>query len=717
MRRGGTLGLAWIGAVLLCAPVQADDEEIEIRWSLTPFMQYTWIDEDEDDDDVTGFFDQYEFTPNKSTSFPFEIGLRDASLDLLGAGETPLLQFRLESPTSNLGVSGNQIDDPFFNQRALLLGRYGGFALDMRYQRIRTQALRAFPNTPFPPGLTFDDRSAPDDRFERDRTGFDGELRMRPNEALSAGGWIGESAGLELALRGGYEVRDGQRQPRFIVEPANAWAGLAQDREQNVADIGGGLLLAPAGLFTVTLDFDHERFREDASTILQDDLGGGIPPGNETIAFIPDTDRYTGTALARGAIGERVVLEGGFQFSQLEQVDGYTPTQRAAGLRDNEVQYYSANLTADVAILEQLAANAYFKFDQRDNDIERDTLLFNDANGTQVDAFMNRWTRILAGIEAEYRINAANRLALGGRFESVDRDLDFALPPSARILEENALVDDDTESYTIYGRARLRAARRINVSGEVGYRDSPDTGYVTDLDDYVYGKMRASYTLPLERAVVLSFFARGGSGDNRDLTMVSGVGDPPGGSRVRRRFERYDWLWGLTANASPWDRIGVFGSIFMSRDSQDYHLTGSSRQRYLQPLLPVDFLDRGSPGYENDQLSIVLGAHLELGDRSDAALSYAFTRAETNYDAGSSPQLGLVSQNREIDSDTHSVDLEVGHWLRDGLRVMAGYRLQYHHDDEDLHLSQNSAVLPFDLDDTRHRVMLGVTLNSELLEP
>jgi hypothetical protein len=136
MRRSGALGLAWIGAVLLCAPVQADDEEIEIRWSLTPFMQYTWIDEDEDDDDVTGFFDQYEFTPNKSTSFPFEIGLRDASLDLLGAGETPLLQFRLESPTSNLGVSGNQIDDPFFNQRALLLGRYGGFALDMRYQRI-----------------------------------------------------------------------------------------------------------------------------------------------------------------------------------------------------------------------------------------------------------------------------------------------------------------------------------------------------------------------------------------------------------------------------------------------------------------------------------------------------------------------------------------------------------------------------------------------------
>jgi hypothetical protein len=316
-----------------------------------------------------------------------------------------------------------------------------------------------------------------------------------------------------------------------------------------------------------------------------------------------------------------------------------------------------------------------------------------------------------------YRINAANLLALGGRFESVDRDLDFALPPSPRILEENALVDDDTESYTIYARARLRAARRINVNGELGYRDSPKTGYVTDLDDYVYGKLRASYTLPLERAVVLSLFVKGGSGDNRDLTMVSGVGDPPGGSRLRRRFERYNWRWGLTASASPREQIAVFASIFMSRDAQDYHLTRSDFQRYLQPGLPVNFFNSGSTGYDNDQLSIVLGAHAQLDDRTDASLSYAFTRAVTSYDAGSSPQLGLVSQNREIDSDTHVVDLEVGHWLRDGLRVTAGYRFQYHHDDEDLYSSQDSAVRPFDLNDMRHRVTLGVTLNSDLLKP
>ena len=144
MRRRGALGFALIGAVLVGAPTWAAADEVEMRWSLTPFAQYTWTDQDEDDDDVTGFFDQYEFTPNKSSSFPLEIGLRDASLDLFSEGETPLLQFRLESPTSNLGVSGNQADDPFFNQRALLLGRYGGFALDLGYHRIRTLSVMVF---------------------------------------------------------------------------------------------------------------------------------------------------------------------------------------------------------------------------------------------------------------------------------------------------------------------------------------------------------------------------------------------------------------------------------------------------------------------------------------------------------------------------------------------------------------------------------------------
>lgn len=707
-----------------------EEEGLELRWSLTPTGTYHWIEsDDEDDDDVTGFFDQYEFVPNKSSAFPFELGLRDASLDLLGTGDTPLLQFRLESPSSNLGVSGSQIEDPFFNQRALLLGRLPGLDLDLRYRRMRTEDTRVFPNT-VGFGLLFDDRSGSDERFDRERTGFAAELRARVDELFQPAARLGEIAAPELSLRGGYQVRDGDRQLRFLVDPTNDWLGLAQGRDQEVGDVGAGLLLAPGRLFTLDFDFDHQRFRENESTILQSSLGGAVPPTDDTIAFIPDTDRYTGSARLRSRLGERAVLEGGFQLSMLEQVDDLTPFEDSAGLRDNRLYYYSANFTADVAVAGPLSANAFFKFDQRDNDIERHTALFQDDNGTQVDEFIDRWRRLSAGIEAVYRINSANRVALGGRFESIYRDRDFAQtgcpPPPCfpAILPVNALVHDDSESFTVYARSQLRALRRIGVSGELGYRTSPDIGYVTDLDDYVYGKLRASYTLPLERSVVLSLFARGGAGENRSQVMVGGGGDglgtPLTGPDLRRHFDRYDWLVGLTASASPWDPVGLFASFFVSKDAQDYELALSSLPRYVQPsaspLAPVTFSNAGATDYENQLWSAVLGSHIQLDDRTDAGVSYSFTHARTRYSAGGSSQLSLVDQYSKIDSDVHGAALEIGRWLVEGLRVLAGYRFEYYYDGTSLSESVQSAVAPFDLTTTRHTVSVGVTLTSELLK-
>ena len=701
-------------------------EDLELRWSLTPIAEYRWIEPGQDDDGVGGFLDQYEFVPNKSSAFPVELGVRDAALDLLGPGDTPRLQIRLESPTSNLGVSGSQIDEPFFNQRALALGRLPGLGFDLRYRRLRTEETRLFPNTAGV-GLLFEDRSRPDDRFARERTGFSTELRARPHELYAPATRLGEIASPELSLRGGYEVREGDRQLRFLVEPANRWFGLAQRRDQQVGDVGGGLLLAPGGLLTMTLDFDHQRFREDAATIHQSSLGGGIPATQNTIGFIPDTDRTTGTARLRSRIGERAVLEAGFQASVLEQVEDFTPFQRSAGLRDNSVQHYSGNVAADVALVDSLSANAFLEYDRRENDIERSTSLFNPGgdNGSQVDEFIERWARIQAGLEAVYRINAANRLALGGRFESVERDLDFSspgCPPTPcfpAILPVNALVNEDSESYTVYGRAQLRPLRRVGVRGEIGYRTAPETGYVTDLDDYVYGRLRASYTPPLPRSVVLSLFAKGGSGENRNQVMAGGggLGTPPAGPNLRRRFDRHDWLVGLTASASPWERLSAFASFFVSNDVQDYDLALSTLQRYVQPATPVTFSGAGNTDYQSDMWSIVLGTHVDLDDRTDASLSYAFTRADTRYGAGSSPQLALVRSNAEIDSNLHAAEVEIGRWLREGLRVLAGYRFEYYDDGTRLSESLGSAVRPFDLSTTRHTVTLGVTLTSALLEP
>jgi hypothetical protein len=370
-----------------------------------------------------------------------------------------------------------------------------------------------------------------------------------------------------------------------------------------------------------------------------------------------------------------------------------------------------------VAILDALSANAFFKYDQRDNDIDRNTALFNGGNGTQVDEFMRRWERIFAGVEAVYRLNAANRVALGARFESVDRDLQFAQPGFLQILPQNALVSEDSRFYTVYGRTRLRLAPALSVNGEIGYRDAPETAYITDLDDYVYGKLRAAYTVPIELPLTLSLFGQGGSGTSRDLGFTSGVGNTPAGPSLRKSFDRTNWLWGVTANAAPTSKIGVFASFFMSQDTQDLDLVLTNLQRYNQPFIPVLFSDAGRTDYEDQRISLVLGGHYQLTEQTDASASYALTRSDASFDSStSSSRIALIAQNSKVDSYTHVADFQVGHRLRDGMRVLVGYRVQYYDDNTRQPISVASSVRPFDLSNVQHTVTLGVTLTSELLD-
>ena len=103
-------------------------------------------------------------------------------------------------------------------------------------------------------------------------------------------------------------------------------------------------------------------------------------------------------------------------------------------------------------------------------------------------------------------------------------------------------------------------------------------------------------------------------------------------------------------------------------------------------------------------------------------LSYGYTHAKARYRGGSANLsclisgtscLELIAPNQKIESDIHTIDFEVGHWLRDGLRVLAGYRLQHHDDGSSSVQSVASAVRPFDRSTHQHTVTLGVTLTSD----
>ena len=138
--------------------------------------------------------------------------------------------------------------------------------------------------------------------------------------------------------------------------------------------------------------------------------------------------------------------------------------------------------------------------------------------------FVEDWNRVLAGGELEWRLPRRNRVAVGMRYEDLSRDVVFARS-GRRIHPDNALVAGATETVTVYGRGVLRPWRGFTVTSDFGYRGSPQTGYITDLENDFYGEVRATHVVPLQRPVVLSAYARGNTGDNDDFRLVPARGD------------------------------------------------------------------------------------------------------------------------------------------------------------------------------------------------
>jgi hypothetical protein len=610
--------------LLLALPALA--EEYEVEWSASIEAMVKHFEDPVDDDDVTGFFDRYEFTSGKSAGTPVQLALSDLDLDVLGAEETPLLQFRFLSPTSNLSLTGSN-DEPFLNQRADLFLRPEGFALDLDYRRMRTDELRLFPNPnpggPSPASMFYDDTQA-DDRFFTRRTGVGGELRLRLQDLFEALEPLGRQLP-ELAVRGGYEKRDGQRQFRYLND-AFEWRGTTTELDQRVSDLGWGLVLTPGSLFTLALDADRQHFRENAAPTFD------VTDTEAPVNFIPDTDRVTGKARIQRRFGERAVIHGGFQGASLKQTGDRTTRQLTDGLTDNAIWYYSANAGADLNIAHQVSANAIFKYDLRDNRIQRDTALFNPNDGrpSQVDPFLDTLEEIEVGAEIVYRPRPTRLVALGYRGRWVDRDLDFANPTEEVILPTNTVIAANSESHSVYLRGRVRPVSGLNLSAEAGYRNAPETGYIRELSEAAYFKFRGAYSAPLARPLTLSLFGRGEFGENDDFQQLS---EGSTSTDPDRDFERNNYAYGLTVTHVPHRLLTLFASFFRHRDAQDFDLVRSNLVRYEETDRTVNFRKDNPLDYRSDLTNVLFGGSVQITDRTDLSASYSYTHSNSRFDA------------------------------------------------------------------------------------
>jgi hypothetical protein len=674
-----------LAIITFAAGVSSADEDLELLWSGTLEMRLKDFQSPADDDDTTGFFDQYDFTRNKDKEPSIELALSAFDLDLLGARQTPRLQFRLRSPTSDVSVSGGRptLGKYFLNQRGKLYGRLRGLALDLDYRRLRTEELRLFND-----GGWIVDGTAADDLFYVRRSRIGGELRIRPNELLR--GQEGALANFlsEIALRAASEERKGRRETR-----ASFLRQITAELDQDVTDAGLGLVLTPAGLFTMAVDFDFQRFVEDAAP----EQGTA-----QTIAFVPDTDRSTGALRLHSRVGERAVLHGGVQVSSLRQQRTRTSREKAAGQHRNKLLFYSGNVAADLKLTDTLSMNSFFKFDNRRNQTQRDTTLFDPTLAGQDYPFLEGVRRIVSGTEFVYRLPHMNRVSFGLRGEWTNRDLDFTSPG---LTELNTMVAEDTQMWTAYAKTMLRPARGLYLSGEVGYRDAHDTGYITELDDFSYGKLRVSYTLPVDRPVTLSLHGRREVGQNNDFTQFGGVVP---GNRADRDFDRETFSYGAAVTGSPCDGLTLFGSAQHDRDTQDFDLWANPGRLAGLDFSVVDPLD-----YRADVTTAVLGGVLEISEKTDVRLSYSFTWSNWRFESDNATTSTIDGFNR-IRNDVQRAQIEVGHWLRDGLRVSGGYRFDKYRDRTNVSTGMGT-VQPFSDSTEQHTVIFGLTLNSDLL--
>jgi hypothetical protein len=716
MRSGATVIAMW----LLPFSALAD---VEAKWSTSVEAVVKDFESPVNDDDATGFFDLYEFTSGKSYTNPFQLGISDLDLDLLGAQETPLMQFRFQSPTSNLSLTGSN-ETPFLNQRADLFMRPEGVLLDLDYRRMRTDELRLFPN---PSGIgtetasRFNDDTSAGDRFYTQRTRVGGAMRLRLGELLEPRGQPLAENLPEISLRGRYEKRDGQRQFRYMLDsndwssPTSSWRARTSKLDQRVGNAGAGLVLTPGGLFTLSLDIDGESFRENAPAYRVNQIADpGVIPSTATVNFIPDTDRITGSAQLQRRFGERAALYGGFQGTSLKQVGNFTPNQLAAGLRDNAVRSYSANAGGNLMIVRGVSANAFFKYDNRDNRIQRNTMLFNPSTGdpNQTSPFLEALEELEAGGELVYRPQSTHLVALGYRGRWVNRDLDFADPTGQVILPTNTVIRDDSNIQQLYLRGRARLLRGLGMSAEAGYQSAPNTGYIRELTQAYYFSFRGTYSAPTSHPLDFALFGNGEFGKNTDFQQRS---EAPGFSNPNRDFQRSNYSYGVTATYMPRKPLTLFSSFFQHRDAQMFDLVRSNAVRYLEPTAAaVSFFKDNPLDYRADLTNVLFGGTYQISERTEATISYSYTHSNSHFE-GNNATSNTLRDASKILSDIHSVDARVGHWLADGLRVYVGYRFDDYLDHTTVPAGTDSVATTFDRSTRQHTGTLGVTLTSALL--
>jgi hypothetical protein len=719
MALAGALASAVAGG----AWAEDDPEATVFRASATLGADFYLIESPFDNDNVTGFFDQYRYIDDKSAEVPFFLNLTHANLGLVRPDSTYLL--RLERWSRNTD-----------NQNGILNVDWKGLRFDANLRQYRSHALRFFPmgtedNWPGTPlGLGFGTTYNPgvpglntgfttdvgvlfdqNYRIGVERLDFDAEIALRP-EGLGYGpGWLREGS-----LRAGYGTRTGHRQDSFlldllesnITEPTSRFRGNRRAIDQTVTNAGLGAVIALSENLDASLSFDVDRFTENSGIVTLGDLasapGGFVPtfgdPANldREFFFVPDTNRYTGS-LQLTQRGKASTLSAGLFASHIQQTGRLSNLQTRNDLAPNQATTVSAHLDGALDLGSGFSLRAFAKYLYRYNDLDVNAFAAVDPAGSQESPYIRERNEVRGSVELGMKPMRFTHLALGYAFDWVDRDL--AYPAFGGVQPGVSLIHPRSSSHRIFLKGRARLFRGLRVSGELGHLWAPEVAYPNDLSRALSFRARGSYTVSLPLPVTLSLAGRVVDGENDEFDLP-GPGPVTNGARRAKNFEQTDWGYDLTLTVLPSPDISVYSTFTQSGDEQT---TDYVRTVLTRPAGGGAFYLDSIPHYTSDLKSLVVGSHFGDLHGADADLSAALTWADmmaTGASGVGSNVGGLIGQANRIDSRILTVNADFEHPVRERLSVGLGYRFQQFIDEAQLG--------PLNLDETVHTVMIRVRL-------
>ncbi len=678
-----------------------------------------------DNDNVTGFFDQYRYIRDKGAQLPFFADLTHLNLGLVRPDTTYLI--RAERWSRNA-----------INENTLLDINWKGLVFDAEIRRYRSDALRFFPmgteddwpgvpqglgfGTTYNPGVPglisnfatdIDAIFANNYRIGIERLDVGGEIALRPegfgydNQVLK-----------EARLRAGYGSRTGQRQDSFLLDlsevadPTSRFRGNRRSIDQSLTNAGVGAVLAMGKKISASLDFDVERFSEAAGAVTLGDLatapGSGFAPNpaamlDREFFFVPDTNRYTGSLQMTSRQGGGILNAGVFA-THLEQTGRLSSLQSRYNLGLNSVTTVSAHLDGTVPLGSRFALSGFVKYIHRSNNIDENSFSAVDPGGSQESPYIKKRDEIRGSMEVSTRPAPSTRVALGYAVDWVDRNLVY---PSGAIgvQPDVSVINPKSLSHRVFLKGRARLFRSLQLSGELGYLWAPEVAYPTDLSQAVSFRARGSYSLRggvAQVPLTVSFSGRvlDGKNDNFDLP---GPGPVSNGARRAKNFERTDWGYDLTLTALPWASVALYGTFSQSGDEQDSDYVRTTLARSAGG---GNFYIDSIPHYTSDLKSLIVGGTLSDLGGVNLGLSAAMTWAEmmASGASGVGSNIGqLINDANRIKSRILTLDSDFDYSIREGLVAGLGYRYQQFIDDAQLG--------PLNLDDTVHTIMLRLKLD------